>query len=210
MATFLQIQTRFLALVDETTISATHKSHINYSIKDILNAFPFSWDLTTANLTLSSGTANLPSDYNPKWRIHDARVVNSSTSDDNIFTEIDPRDRDSYSSSDYVYWITYSAGTYVFNTPTQSGTVAIYYYTLPSDLSGESDVCIVPDGEAVALLAASKHFLGEDQDERLKDLYEKEAGGRIQSMYSQDLNFGPTTLEYSKISGNSSLTTRGI
>lgn len=208
--TFLSIQTRFLALVDESAISATHKSHINFAIKDILNAFPFSWDLTSTDLTLSSGTANLPSTYNPKWRIYDARVTASSTLDDSIFTEIDPKDRDSYGSGDYVYWITYSAGTYVFNTPVQSGTVTIYYYTLPSDLSGDSDVCVVPDGECVAMLAASKHFLGEDQDEKLKDMYEQEAEKRIKSMYSQDLNFGPHNYESSKVSYNSSLTDRGI
>ena len=210
MATFLSIQTRFLALVDESAITATHKSHINYAIKDIINAFPFSWDLTTASLTLAAGTANLPSTYNPKWRIYDARITASSTSDDSIFTEIDPKDRDSYGSTDYVYWITNNAGTFVFNTPVQTGTVTIYYYTLPTDLSGDNDVCVVPDAEAVALMAASKHFLGEDQDPNLKDMYEKESGGRVQAMYSQDLNFGPKVYESSKVSQNSSLTTRGV
>jgi len=210
VATFLQTQTRFLALVDESTISTTHKSHINYAIKDILNAYPFSWDLTTTGLTLSSGTANLPSTYNPKWRIYDARLVASSTSDDSIFTEIDPIDRDSYSSTDYVYWITYSAGTYVFNTPVQSGTVTIYYYTIPTDLSGDSDVCIVPDAECVAFLAASKHFIGEDQDDKLKEMYEKEADKKIKSMYAQDLNFGPQIYQQSIVSDNSSISNGGI
>jgi hypothetical protein len=206
--TFIDIQNRFLALVDESAITSTHKSHINYAIKDILNAYPFSWDLATANLTLSAGVATLPSTYNPKWRINDARIVNSS--DDNIFTEIDITERDNYSDTDYVYWITYSAGSYIFNTPTQSGTVVIYYQTLPADLSLDADNCIVPDAECVAMLASSKHFLGEDQDEKLKSLYEQEAQKRIQAMYSQDLNFGPKVYEYSKISGNSSLTTPGI
>lgn len=208
--TFLQIQTRFLALVDESAITATHKSHINYAIKDIINAFPFSWDITTASLTLAAGTSNLPSTYNPKWRIYDARITASSTSDDNIFTEIDPKDRDSYGSSSHVYWITNNAGTFVFNTPVQTGTVTIYYYTLPTDLSGDSDVCVVPDAEAVALMAASKHFLGEDQDDKLRIMYKEEAGSRIKEMYSQDLNFGPKVYESSIIASNSSLNQRGI
>jgi hypothetical protein len=208
--TFLQIQTRFLALVDESAITSTHKSHINYAIKDIINAFPFSWDLTSTDLTLAAGTSNLPSTYNPKWRIYDARITASSTSDDNIFTEIDPKDRDRYGSSDYVYWITNNAGTFVFNTPTQTGTVTIYYYTLPTDLSGDSDACVVPDAEAVALMAASKHFLGEDQDDKLREMYQKEAGSRIKEMYSQDLNFGPKVYESSIVSSNDSLTTRGV
>lgn len=204
--TFLEIQNRFLALVDESTISSTHKSHINYSIKDILNAFPFSWDIATSDLTVASGVANLPSDYNPKWRIYDARIVNSSTGDDYVYTEIDIKDRDKYSSTDYIYWITYSSGNYVFNTHSD-GTVTIYYYTLPTDLSADSDVCIVPDGECVAMLAAAKHFLGEDQDKDLKELYEKDADRRIKALYSQDLNFGPYNLEYSKAD---SLADRGI
>jgi len=153
--------------------------------------------------------ATLPSTYNPKWHINDARIVNSPSSD-NIFTEIDVTERDNYSDTDYVYWITYSAGDYIFNTPTQSGTVVIYYQILPADLSADADKCIVPDAECVAMLAGAKHFLGEDQDEKLKQLYEQEANKKIQAMYTQDLNFGPKIYEYSKISQNSSLTTPGI
>jgi hypothetical protein len=206
--TFLQIQSRFLSLVDESTITATHKSHINYAIKDIINAHPFSWDLATTTLTLSSGTANLPSTYNPIWRLEDARIVGSG--DDSVFTEIDIKDRDSYGSTDYVYWITNNAGTFVFNIPVTSGTVTIYYYTLPTDLSGDSDVCVVPDAEAVAMLAASKWFIGEDQDKELKEMCKQEAQERIKSMYAQDLNFGPKVYESSIISSNSSLNQRGI
>ena len=212
MPTFLEIQNRFLALVDEAAIDSTHKSHINYSIKDILNEYPFSWDLASSDLTLATGSADLPSTYNPKWRIYDARIVVSSTGDDYIFQEIDVKDRDEYSATEYVYWITWDATSevHVFNTPTQTGTVVIKYYILPVDLSADGDVCIVPDAEAVAMLAGSKWFLGEDQDGQLVSMYEGQAKQRIKAMYTQDMNFGPVQSESSKIANEESLTTKGI
>jgi len=212
MATFLDLQERYLYLIGETdvsTITDIAKSHLNYSIKDILNAFPFSWNLKSADLTLSSGTADLPTDFNPHWGIYDARIVNSNSNDDNIFDLIDLKERDEYGSTDYIYWITNDSGTYSFNTPVQSGTVTIYYYYIPDNLSGNDEICIVPDGEAVAYLAAAKNWIGDERNQQLKTDYEQEASIRIQSMHNHDLNFGSKTYEKSKVVDNSQLTTRG-
>ena len=197
---------------DVTAVTAVHKSHINAFIKDITNAFPFSWNMATDDLTLAAGVSNLPTDYNPNWHLDDVRITGSSTNDDNVFTEIDIKDRDKYGATDYKYWITWDATNeiYVFNTLTQTGTVTIYYYFEPADLSGDTDVCVVPDGEAVAYGGASKNYIGDDENVQLKQEYEKEAASRIQRMYNQDLNFGPKYLEYSKVSDNSSLTNRGV
>ncbi len=201
MATFLEIQTRFLYLIDESTISATHKSHINYAVKDITNAFPFSWNVKTNTVTLSSGAGNLPTDFNPKWGLLDARIVNSDTADDDIFEQIPIADRDSYDDDDYKYWITYDTSTsrYILNSSHQSGTVTIYYHFIPTDMSTDPDVCVVFDGEAVAYLGASKNWVGDERNVGLKNEYEKEAASRVQQMYTQDLNFSEKTYEYSKL-----------
>ena len=213
MPTFLQIQTRYMYLRGENdvaTITDVDKSHLNYAIKDILNAFPFSWSLNTTTLTLSAGTASLPSDFNPIWGIYDARVSTAGQGNDNVFELIDVKDRDYFGSIDYNYWLTNSSGTYTFNTPIQTGTVTIYYYSLPTDLSGTTDNCIVPDGEAVAYLAASKMWIGDERNQALKVDYEKEAESRIQDMYNRDLNFGPKIYESSLPSENSVLNSRGV
>lgn len=214
MAIYSQLKTRYQNLIGEggTDPSTESESHINYAIKDICNAFPFSWNITSADLTLSSGVANLPTDYNQKWKIFDARVENSNNYNDNVFTQINISDRDKYAEGDYVYWITYNTttGRYVFNSKTQTGTVKVYYYFIPTDLSGANDVCVVPDIEAVAYLAASKNWIADERNTGLKNVYEQEASSRIQALYSQDLNFSEIDFENSKISDNRYITDRGV
>lgn len=207
MAIFSAIQSRCAYLrglstwgtssVDDTTIN----SHINASILDIVNFFPFSWDRTTANLTLTAGVSNLPTDYNPKWGLYDARIG------DNIFRQIDPVDKAIYSATDYVYWITYdnSNKVYVFNTPTQTGTVAIIYYFIPTALSGSSDVCLVPDPEAVAYLASSKMWIGDERNEALKMDYEQESQQRIKSLIQADAMIAPQAYEGTVVDLNNDL-----
>ena len=212
MATFLEIQTRFAELIgetDTTNLTVPHLGHINAFIKDITNSHPFSWNVKTSDLTLSSGTANLPTDYNPKWQLLDARIVNSSTGDDNIFTHVPIDQRDRYASGDYVYWITYdtSGERYVFNTQTQSGTVKIYNNFIPADLSADGDVSVVWDTEAVAYGAAAKNWIGDERNVELKREYSREAEARVQAMYIQDINFGPEEIQASVVEMNADLLT---
>lgn len=210
--TFLQIKNRFLYLVDESNITAIHKSHINSAVNDIVNAFNFSWNVTSDDVTLASNVGNLPTNYNPIWGILDARVSSSGVANDTIFTQIPIKERDSWGSSDPKYWITYDTTTsrYIFNSTYEDSTVKVYYNFIPSDMSLDADVCVVPDGESVALMAASKFFLGEDQDKNLKDLYQQEASARIQRMYGQDLAFSEKDYEYSKIADQTDITVRGV
>lgn len=213
--TFLQIYTRMLYLIGETDtgeVTDVHKSHINAFVQDITNAFPFSWDLATADLTLSSGTADLPSDFNPNWHLSDARITGSSSNDDYIFTEIDPKNRDSFDSDSHVCWVTYDTSTsnYIFNTLTQTGTVTIYYYFKPATMTSDSDVCVVPDGEAVAYGAAAKNWVGDERNEGLQKNYEQEASSRVQRMYNSDVSFGPMVTRSSIVSLNPQLTNQSV
>jgi hypothetical protein len=81
---------------------------------------------------------------------------------------------------------------------------------VPADLSGDSDVCLVPDGESVAYLAASKNWIGDERNQSLKQEYEKEAGSRIQRMYNSDFNFSEISRESSLVSDQTDITVRGI
>lgn len=192
--TFDTISQRYQDLIGQPsgTINAVGIRNINNAVNDIVNRYSFSWNLTSDDLTLSSGTSDLPSDLNPKWGISDARIVNSSQLDDYQFTQIPFYDRDNYSASDYVYWITTDAtnNKQVFNTLTSSGTVKIYYNFVPSDMSTSTDVCVVPDVEAVAYLAASKNWIGSERDTELKNEYENMAKRYIDALYFRDLQIG--------------------
>lgn len=208
-ATYLQIRkrTQYLRGETDTAGDTVINDHIQAAVRDILNTYPFSWNITATNLTLSSGTADFPADYNPKWDI-DARISNSSVADDNIFNQITIRDRDAFDTSSYAFWRTYNTSTsrHAFNTKIQSGTVTLYYHFWPTDLSADADVCIIPDWEAVAYLAAAKMFVGDERNVQLKADYEQEASSRIQALYQADMTFGPMDKVMSPVSFNPELT----
>lgn len=190
MATFLQIQQRYLDLIGDDTASVADdkgKRHINRAIGDILNKYSFSWDIASDTLTVSGGVASLPTDYNPLFGVLDARI-----DDQNIFTRVAISDKNTETAN--IYWITYDTTTnrYIFNTNTD-GSVIIYYNFIPADLSGDSEVCLVPDIEAVAYLAASKNWIGDERNVELKREYEQMADRMIQALYIRDLEFGPVT-----------------
>ena len=138
---------------------------------------------------MAAGVADLPNDYNQTWGLADARIVVSCTDDDHTFTKINIADRDSYSSDDYVYWITYSTtgDKYVFNSKTLTGTVTIYYSTIPaSDISGATTT-IIPDTEAICYLAASKNWIGSERDIELEREYKTVSDQLITAMYLRDM-----------------------
>ena len=189
--TFTVLSQRYLDLIGDSdgTIDDFGKRNINLAIKDILNRYNFSWSLATDDLTLSSGTADLPSDYNQTWGFADARIVVSGDGGDHAFTKINIADRDSYSSDNYVYWITYSTtgDKYVFNSKTLTGTVTVYYSTLPADLVNTTDPTIIPDTEAVCYLAASKNWVGSERDIELEREYKNVSDQLITAMYLRDM-----------------------
>lgn len=191
MATFGAVQTRAAELIGESSASATLKNHILAAVRDIANFHNFSWLVKSGSLTLSAGTANLPTDYNPKWGLLDARIVSAGDGNDSIFRAIPLEDRDAYTADDYIYWITWDTSTsrYIFNTKTQSGTVAIYYHHIPADASLSADVLVVPDGEAVAYLAAAKNWVGDERNASLKAIYDQEASSRIQDLKVKDMSY---------------------
>lgn len=195
-------------LGDETaTTSSTLDSSINATVNDIIQVYPFSWDLTSTTGSLTAGAFSLATNYIPKWRLYDVRITVSSTNDDHIFNEIDPRDRDQYDSTRYVYWITSTAaGVYTFNTPVQAGTVTYFYYYFPSPMTAASDACLVTDVEAVALLTASKHWINDERNQALSHDYEDKGKARVDNLYAQDLNFGPGFNQDSVVALNRGLT----
>jgi hypothetical protein len=182
---FSDLKQRYLDLVGQPngTIDAFGSRNINYAIHDICNKYQFSWNKKTDTATIASGTANLPSDLNPRWQLEDVRDASN-----NIYTQVPIWDKDNYSEGDYVYWVLPSSDPDVFtiNSPTD-GLVNVTYYWKPTSLSAAADKCIVPDIEAVSYLAASKRWVGAERDTQLKADYEAEANKLIDAMYLRDL-----------------------
>ena len=193
--TYADVSQRVMDLIGQPsgTINAFNIRNINNAVRDILNKYPFSWNLKTADLTVTSGTADLPADWNPKWGIIGARITGTAQLDDKQFTQISIYDRDNYSADEYVYWLTVDVANNktIFNTISDDCTVTIYYNFIPSDMSAAADVCVVPDIEAVSYLAASKNWVGSERDVELKREYEQMAKQYIDALYFRDLQSGP-------------------
>lgn len=186
----LRTRTQYLRGEEDVAGDTVINSHIQYAILDILNKFPFSWGKTVVS---QATNAVLPTDVNPKWGMS----VNDGNS---IWTQIGPENSYAYKSGN-VFWITYESDRFKINTPTTS-TLNIIYSTIPTALSGDFDVCIVPDGEAVAYLAAAKMYIGDERNADLKADYEKESNDRIDSMKIADQMFGPIVIEKSILEDN--------
>lgn len=184
-----------------STNNTTIDDHIIYSLQEVYRAFPFSWCLKSTTGSIAGAgfpyTFNLAADYNPKWGILDARIISGNQGGDNIFTRVAIQDQNTFTGSDYVYFITYStsSNTSVFNTLTTSGTVTYFYYSLPASPVNDGDIIAVPDGEAVAYLAASKMWIGDERNTELQQNYSQEAAKRIQDMYEADNAFGAVNTE---------------
>lgn len=215
--TFSTLRQRVNYLIGDTsnTTAAIIDSHINAAIADITNAYPFSWNKTTATGVIGGSapyyTFNLASDYNPKWHLDDARIqITTSVGQDHLFEEIVPQDRNNYPIGTYKYYLTYDTSNkvYVFSTPESSGSVLYFYYFKPVILSNPADSCIIPDTEAVCYLAASKNWLTDERNQALTQLYKQEASTRIQSMWATDNSFGPTPSEGSVVDYNAYLLRR--
>jgi hypothetical protein len=196
--TYLQLRTRTQYLRGEEDVAGDTviNSHIQYAILDILNKFPFSWSKVV--LTTQSTNTNLPSTYNPKWGIS----VNDTEGE---WTQIFPEQSFLYKDGDHVYWITYESSAYKLNAPSTE-TVTITYHTIPTALSGDSDVCIIPDGEAVAYLAAAKMYIGDERNAELKADYLKESTDRVTSLIQADSLYGPDLTQGSILDYNNQIT----
>lgn len=197
LPTFTLLRTRYQYLrgeTDITTVNAVNDSNINQSVLDAANLFNFELLKTKTTGSISAGgTFNLPADYNPTWHIPDARIVNSSVGDDSIFQEIPVQDIDSVDTTSFIYWITYntSSNLYVFNSNQTSGTVTYYYYFIPSTLTTGTDICVIPDAEAIAMLALGKNWIGDERNLQLAQYFTSEGTKRLAELYQKDVAFGP-------------------
>jgi hypothetical protein len=203
MATYLQIRKRVAYLRGETDFTTGSNNdainaHIQAAILDICNAHNFSWNQAPLTLTVTAGTVNLPTDYNQQWKVP---YVDDGTQP---YAEIPVESKLNFSDGDRRFYILYdnTNKVYTLKSPTLSASLTGYYYFIPADLTADGDVCVVPDGEAVAYLATSKMWISDERNIELKREYEAEAQTRIDKMYAKDLMEGPVYTQGSVIDYN--------
>jgi len=152
----------------------------------------WSWTLKSDTLTVSSGVANMPSDFNPSAGIVYACYEVTGDANDKPYIRVDVRELDNYTDSERVYFLTYSSGYWVFNSNQDSDTVKVYYHYIPTELSDDADVCIVPDDMAVVYLAAAMWWLAKERDEANYDRFYAKYLERRNEMLALDKAYNST------------------
>lgn len=198
MPTFLQLKNATanqLGKTDGGTTNTIRDNHINDVIRnEIADAYPFSWlRKTNSAISLnSSGQSDLPSDYNPNHPLTLRKVV-TGTSNDTLFTEV-PRDVfDTYGAGSFRYYIDYNTSTdlYRLNTTEASITAQIVYWFKPAAMTADADICIIPDQDLVAFLAAARYWLSFWEDETNHDRFKALGNQRLQQLVLNDKKANP-------------------
>lgn len=124
-------------------------------------------------LAVVSGVADLPDDF---------ILANSVFVDTVEYTKVDPEDELVHSG--LVYWITGNqVDGFVFNTPSD-GSYVVNYAFRPAPLVNNTDVCIIPDIEAVSAYAYAMLRKGESDPFEDADKSLQECDARILEMAS--------------------------
>lgn len=104
-----------------------------------------------ASLILSAGTADLPDDF--------ILINNVFDSSSNELVKIDQADKAGQTGN--VYWISGDQNNgFQLNAPSD-GTYTIQYAYRPAPMSSDSDICVIPDIEAVVAFAYARLRKGE-------------------------------------------------
>lgn len=202
MPTFLQLKNATanqLGKSDGGTANTIRDNHINDVVRnEIANVFPFSWlRKTNSSISInSSGQADLPSDYNPNHKIYDLRRVVSGTYSDDLYTEVPQEAFDTYGAGSLRYFIDFNTGTnlYRLNSTEPSVTLKVTYYHTPAAMTADADVCVVPDQDAVAYLAAARYWLSSERDETNHDRFKALGNQRLQQLVLDDKKARPQRL----------------
>jgi len=201
MPTFLQEKDAVANILGKTdgSSSAVIRDNAINNVRqnEIANFYPFSWLRKSANVTTdSSGQADLPADYNPNHACKDVRIVNSGQGDDYIFTPCTVEEFDYFSADQHRYYIDYNTSTNLWriNTHGDTDTIRVIYYQIPTTLTSNTTVDIIPDLDVIALLAASRYWLSSERDETNHDRFKALGEARLNLLVNKDKKANPQRL----------------
>ncbi len=128
----------------ETAIPSSGDSNRNFWLNKAVQYMANKIGLVKkTSLTVSSGSVSLPDDFVSPVKLKD--------SDDSVFTQVDQEDYDSDVGNTYTIEGNQTDGWTLY--ASSDGTYTLFYKYRPEDMSSNSDVCVIPDGEAVVAYA---------------------------------------------------------
>lgn len=193
--TFGDLKTLFAYKYEQTSAPSTgaevRNKFINLAYKDIAGRKRWNWLLKSGSgVADGTTTFDLASDFGT-WGLAKGSIL----IDSEYWEQINESDIDLYASTSKVFIVrgNISDGYDMYfpkATPDSGDSIAYRYYCVPADMSDDSDVCLVPNGEPVASMAVGKYFQSEgDHDDALPFLEEAENG--IDDLLKQDSIGGP-------------------
>lgn len=100
---------------------------------------------------------------------------------------------DAFGAGTFRYYIDYNTSTnrYRLNTTDPSVTLQVTYYHVPATMTADADVCVVPDQDVVAYLAAARYWLSSERDETNHDRFKTLGNQRLQQLVLDDKKANP-------------------
>jgi hypothetical protein len=179
-----------LGKTDNATANTLRDNAIIDAYRQVCQDYKFSWLLKkNTAFAITSGSGNMPSDYNPSFGVLYLAQVVTGTANDNVYRRLSIDQWDLYTTADFLYDIVYDAtnSVYVCQTnQTASSTLTLWYYFTPTDLANGTDLCLVPDADVVRDLAVSLWWLAAERDETNADRFYTRYQERLNKLISLD------------------------
>lgn len=159
---------------DGATPDATRDGLINEAFKEVYNARRWTWLEKKATLTITSGEANLPADFN---KLYDPIKIWSYDAQDTTskidFKQVSIDDLNSYTSDGNIFALDTENGKLLFKT--LETTVFMLYTSEFTDYamdgSNDSDTLLIPNYDAVKYLALSMYWMSQERATGKQQLY---------------------------------------
>lgn len=148
--------------VPTSSIADARKNFIQSTVNEIYRAFPWNFAGTNATLTIASGIATLPADFDFQHKLY-GYFYNGDTQ--TALEEINIGDSDMYVQNQYRFWVEHVGnGTYQIKTKdTEYSTVVIKYQSVAPTLNASVGTPL-NDSNIIALGARRYVKLSENPD----------------------------------------------
>jgi len=155
-------------LLGETTIPtsiADRQDYIQKTLERVFRTYRFPMNTVLATIQEFAGIGTLPSNVGQDGLV-DVREVNPGPFEDNVYTLIDYRDSNNFSTGDYMYWLEGYEGNYTIYTTETTGNdvnpILTLLYTTSVPILNASINTNFPSSMALALGALKYYRLAED------------------------------------------------
>lgn len=165
-----------------SSTTAQRTDFIQKTLEEAYGAYPWRFNTANATLSISSGIATLPTDFDINHQMYASYFSDTVTELD--LDEIDPADKEQISDGDNKFWLTaQSDGSFLLNTKDSISSVVVRYQKTPPVLDSAGTIgSPYPNGMTIAMGARRYVKLGQNPDADISQdqkLFEKQLANDI-------------------------------